>query len=163
MSSTERYWPRSRSRIPRCEVCASASVQRPPAYQIRFVGAAWERVGPLDERYFIYAEDADWSLRARAAGFRLLFVPTARLWHRVSASAGAGSPWKIYQRLRANLALFGRHARGVARLTWWPAFLVQQGLLMLWLVLRGHGAAARAVPRALWDAARGRPAAGVAP
>jgi hypothetical protein len=28
---------------------------------------AWEKVGLLDERYFIYAEDADWSLRARAA------------------------------------------------------------------------------------------------
>jgi len=41
--------------------------------------AAWERVGLLDERYFIYAEDADWCLRARAAGFRLLFVPAARL------------------------------------------------------------------------------------
>src|SRR2546422_10295838 len=63
---------------------------------------AWEKVGPLDERYHIYAEDADWSLRARAAGYRLLFVPTARLWHRVSAKTGAASPWKIYQRLRAN-------------------------------------------------------------
>ena len=125
--------------------------------------AAWERVGPLDERYFIYAEDADWSLRARAAGFRLLFVPTARLWHQVSASTGAASPWKIYQRLRANLTLFARHARGIARLTWLPAFVVQQKVLMVWLLVRGHGAAALAVPRALWDAARGRPAAEVAP
>ena len=62
----------------------------------------WEKVGLLDDGFFIYAEDADWSLRARAAGFRLLFVPTARLWHKVSASTGAASPWKIYQRVRAN-------------------------------------------------------------
>ena len=120
--------------------------------------AAWERVGPLDERYHLYAEDADWSLRARAAGFRLLFVPTARLWHKVSASSGAMSPWKIYQRLRANLVLWSRHARGAARLTWLPAFLVQQLALALWLLARGHGAAALAVPRALFDAARRRPA-----
>ena len=125
--------------------------------------AAWERVGLLDERYFIYAEDADWCLRARAAGLRLLFAPAARLGHRVSASTGAASPWKIYQRLRANLMLFARHARGVGRVTWLPCFLVQQKVLWLWLLLRGQGAAAAAVPRALWDALRGRPPAEVKP
>ncbi len=122
---------------------------------------AWEKVGLLDERYFIYAEDADWCLRARAAGYRLLFVPRARLWHKVSAASGGASPWKIYQRLRANLTLFARHARGVGRLTWLPCFLAQQGVLALWLLTRGHTAAALAVPRALWDAAIGRPAAQV--
>ena len=125
--------------------------------------AAWERVGLLDERYFIYAEDADWCLRARAAGYRLLFVPGARLSHKVSASSGAASPWKIYQRLRANLALFSRHARGVARVTWLPCFLAQQKVLWLWLLLRGQGAAAAAVPRALWDAMLGRPPGEVEP
>lgn len=119
--------------------------------------AAWERVGPLDERYFIYAEDADWCLRARAAGFRLLFVPTARLWHKVSASTGAASPWKTYQRLRANLVLFSRHARGAGRLTWLPCFLAQQAVLAAWLLARGRVAAAAAVPRALRDAMIGRP------
>jgi GT2 family glycosyltransferase len=125
--------------------------------------AVWEKVGLLDERYFIYAEDADWCLRARAAGYRLLFVPTARLWHKVSASSGAASPWKIYQRLRANLAMFSRHARGVARLTWLPAFLAQQAVLAAWLAARGRFAAAAAVPRALLDAARGRNPAEVRP
>jgi GT2 family glycosyltransferase len=124
----------------------------------------WEQVGLLDPRYHLYAEDADWCLRARRAGFRLLFVPTARLWHKVSSSSGgASNVWKIYQRLRANLRLFATHARGLARLTWLPALLAQQVVLMGWLILRGHGAAAAAVPRALWDAARGRPAGEVHP
>ncbi len=118
--------------------------------------AAWEKVGPLDERYFIYAEDADWCLRARAAGFRLLFVPGAKLWHKVSASTGAQSPWKIYQRLRANLTMFARHARGLGRITWLPSFLAQQAVLMGWLLVRGQTAAAMAVLRALADAVTGR-------
>ena len=123
---------------------------------------AWRRVGLLDERYFIYAEDADWSLRARAAGFRLLFVPTARLWHRVSASSGgAMNPWKVYQRLRANVTLWARHTRGPARLTWLPALLVQQAAYALLLLARGRAAAAAAVPRALLDALLGRDPAGV--
>lgn len=124
--------------------------------------AAWRKVGLLDERYFIYAEDADWCLRARAAGFKLLFVPTARLWHRVSASSGgAMNPWKVYQRLRANLTLWSRHARGAARLTWLPALLVQQSAYSALLLVRGHFAAALAVPRALLDALAGRDPAGV--
>ncbi len=119
--------------------------------------ACWEKVGLLDERYFIYAEDADWCLRARAAGFRLLFVPTARLWHEVSASSGGGAnAWKIYQRLRANAAMWARHAHGMATLTWGPCFLAQQVVLALVLVARGQAKAAAAVPRALLDAVRGR-------
>jgi GT2 family glycosyltransferase len=120
--------------------------------------AVWERVGLLDERYFIYAEDADWSLRVREAGLRLLFVPTARLWHKVSASTGAGSPWKIYQRVRANWTLFATHAHGAARVTWWLAFGAQQKAFALVMLLRGRFAVAGAVYRALWDALRGRPA-----
>lgn len=123
---------------------------------------AWRRVGLLDESYYIYAEDADWCLRAREAGYRLLFVPTARLWHRVSASSGgAMNPWKVYQRLRANVTLWSRHARGWARLTWIPALLAQQAAYALLLLARGHAAAAAAVPRALIDAATGKSAAEV--
>ncbi len=125
---------------------------------------AWRRVGLLDEGYYIYAEDADWSLRARAAGFRLLFVPTARLWHEVSASSGgAANPWKIYQRLRANLRLLSRHARGVDWVTWPVAFLAQQVALWTVLALRGNFGAAMAVPRALVDALVARNPAEVRP
>jgi GT2 family glycosyltransferase len=123
--------------------------------------SAWERVGLLDERYVIYAEDADWSLRARERGERLLFVPTARVWHAVSAASGAASPWKIYQRLRANARLFATHARGIGRITWLPSFAAWQLALMVWLLARGHAGAALAVPRALWDTLRGKSAADV--
>ena len=122
----------------------------------------WQKVGLLDERYFIYAEDADWSLRARAAGYSLLFVPTARLWHKVSASSGEASRWKVYQRLRANLILFGRHARGLGRLTWLPCFVAQQIALAVWLALRGRIEAAGAIPRGLWDAVVGSSPGGMA-
>jgi GT2 family glycosyltransferase len=38
-------------------------------------------VGMLDESFFAYCEDIDFSLRARKAGFRLRYVPSAHLWH----------------------------------------------------------------------------------
>jgi GT2 family glycosyltransferase len=115
----------------------------------------WEKVGLLDEDYYIYAEDADWCLRARAAGYRLLFVPTARLWHKVSSSSSVASPWRIYHKVRAGLTLYRRHARGLGRLAWLPSCVVSNAAMAALLLLRGHPAAALAVPRAFADAARG--------
>lgn len=47
------------------------------------------RAGPLDPAYFLYWEDVDWCMRLRRAGYRLLLVPGAVLWHKVNASTGA--------------------------------------------------------------------------
>lgn len=81
-------------------------------------------VGLLDTGYAMYAEDADWCLRARQRGYRLRYVPEARLWHKVSASAGARSLFKIRRRMRSQLRLLRRHARWYHWLTipWYTAF-----------------------------------------
>jgi len=47
--------------------------------------AAIERIGLLDERFFAYNEDVDWCLRARAAGFRVVYAGTAAILHRGGA------------------------------------------------------------------------------
>jgi GT2 family glycosyltransferase len=48
--------------------------------------AAYEAVGLLDERFFLYWEDADWCLRFRKAGWQIYYVPAARAVHRVGVS-----------------------------------------------------------------------------
>jgi GT2 family glycosyltransferase len=73
--------------------------------------AALEAVGPLDETLFAYAEDVDWSLRARRAGLRILVVPESVVHHRVSASTGgAASPDSLYYALRNGLTVAERNA-----------------------------------------------------
>jgi GT2 family glycosyltransferase len=47
---------------------------------------AWERVGLLDERFFLFWEDADWCLRFRQAGWGVYYVPAARGTHAVGIS-----------------------------------------------------------------------------
>ena len=42
----------------------------------------------MDERYFLYWEDVDWSFALRRAGYRLAVIPSARMWHEVQASTG---------------------------------------------------------------------------
>jgi GT2 family glycosyltransferase len=66
-----------------------------------------DKVGLLDTAYGMYAEDADFSLRAKNAGFELLFVPGGKVWHKVSMSAGGEfSAYKIKLKIKANLRLF---------------------------------------------------------
>lgn len=47
---------------------------------------AWEEVGLLDERFFLFWEDADWCRRFRQAGWRVYYVPTASGIHFVGVS-----------------------------------------------------------------------------
>ncbi len=62
-----------------------------------------ERIGMLDEEYFAYYEDSDFCLRARRAGFQVLFAPSARLLHKVSSSAVREGPVYLYFTLRNRL------------------------------------------------------------
>ena len=45
-------------------------------------------IGLLDTFYFSYFEDVDLCVRARAHGYKVLYVPTAKMWHRTAASTG---------------------------------------------------------------------------
>lgn len=71
-----------------------------------------ERVGKLDERFFIYGEDADWCLRASRAGYTLVYVPSSIIWHKVSASSGGNLSWfKNWNKLKSQLRLMARYAK----------------------------------------------------
>jgi hypothetical protein len=70
----------------------------------------WETVGLLDESFRLYCEDLDYCLRARAAGFRILYVPEAKVWHKVSASIGGNlSREKIVRKWNSLRRLLRKH------------------------------------------------------
>lgn len=48
-----------------------------------------EEIGLLAEEYFLYYEDAEWSLRARQAGHGLAWAPASRVLHKEGGSSGA--------------------------------------------------------------------------
>lgn len=74
-----------------------------------------EAIGLLDPRFFIYYEETDWCRRAHAAGWRILYVPRARLWHKVSAAMGVASPATEYYMTRNMLLFLTKHRRGLKR------------------------------------------------
>lgn len=76
-----------------------------------------DSVGLMDERFFLTYEEADWCYRARRAGYPSVYVPQAKVWHKVSASfGGAASPLVSYYMTR-NRLLWARK-----NLAWWQFF-----------------------------------------
>ncbi len=106
----------------------------------------FERAGLLDERFFLYFEDAEFSLRARAAGFPVAFLDGPVIAHAVSATTKSlGSPLLLRYHMR-NALLFNRlHGpRWVrAALPFWAAFgMLKQGAKALFMPSRRPHAAA---------------------
>ena len=57
----------------------------------------FEKIGYFDEKYFLYLEDMDFCVRAKNAGFKIIFEPNAVIWHKnASSSGGSGSPLQDY-------------------------------------------------------------------
>jgi len=100
--------------------------------------AVIERVGMLDETYFMYGEDADWSLRVRRAGYRILYEPRASVWHKLSVSAGGHlSLFKMRNKAISSFRFFARHARWYHWLTFpWLSVLVNAWMAGRYLWIR---------------------------
>ena len=70
-----------------------------------FDGSGQNRLGGFDESFFLYCEDSDLGLRAQWLGWRCRYMPTARVAHHYSLSAGRVSPLKAYLVERNRLAV----------------------------------------------------------
>lgn len=72
-------------------------------------GSALERVGLLDEGFFMHCEDLDWCRRFRDAGYKVAYVPSARAVH---AKGGSGrDPRVIWHLHRGMIRFYNKHYR----------------------------------------------------
>ena len=67
------------------------------------------QLGGFDDRFFLYWEDVDLSLRVKQAGRELALVPAARVYHKVSRTASAYPGASRYYYVRNNLLLLRSH------------------------------------------------------
>lgn len=63
----------------------------------------FEKVGFLDEDYFLFYEETDFCIRAKKAGFKIMYCPTAKIWHKVGGSTGKISPIRFYNFARSRV------------------------------------------------------------
>jgi GT2 family glycosyltransferase len=120
--SGDRIWAAGGVRARREVVCRLGLARQPvaqapsePFSSYALIGCAIvvrsavvKSVGFLDNDYFAYLEDVDYSVRVRNAGWRLDVVPAARVRHRVSGASGGGyTPLRSYL-LGRGTAIFVR-------------------------------------------------------
>lgn len=76
---------------------------------------AWESVGPFDEEFFLYGEEADWQFRARQMGWRVLLADELGVEHEGHATAkdDRAERRRNFDLLRTNKALLLEHQVGV--------------------------------------------------
>ena len=68
-----------------------------------------DRVGLLDERFFLYTEDVDFCASVRAAGWKILFTPAAEIVH-LRGRARIAAPRAINKAYRrSHLAFYEKH------------------------------------------------------
>lgn len=113
-------------------------------------------VGTFDARLFAYCEDLDFSLRVRAAGFRVLVVPAALVHHGTTYTHERGAQ-RVYYSIRNLLEVMRKHARWYHWIGFVPAFAVQWvGFFVLLACWRRQWGLIWAVGRGLLDGVRGR-------
>ena len=109
-----------------------------------------KKVGLLSPEYFLMWEEIDWCYRIRKQGHSCLFVPSARVWHKVSASfikGNRGPMWQYFYH-RNRLLFHQQHdlpKKWLAKELWG---LIREGI-------RPSAKGARAALLGVWDYYKG--------
>ena len=64
---------------------------------------AIDKVGMMEESYFLYCEDLDYGCRFMSNGYKLIYQPQAVIYHKINASTGKVSDTVTYYTVRNKL------------------------------------------------------------
>ncbi|WP_448592045.1 glycosyltransferase family 2 protein [Thermoflexus hugenholtzii] len=105
-----------------------------------------ERVGPMDEGFFMYAEELDWCRRIRQAGWRVFYYPPAKVIHYGGRSSDQVPALQHLAFQRSKIRYFRKH-HGPWAAAALQAFLIAQYLWQIGVegskALLGHKPAMR--------------------
>lgn len=114
--------------------------------------SVFDKIGLLDENYFLYFEDADFSLRAREAGISVSFLPDIQVHHSASSSTKKlGSPMLLRYHYRNALYFNLRHAPNRIKilLPFWSFLVAIKQLAKI--VVGDNREASKAITRGILD------------
>lgn len=101
-----------------------------------------EDLGAIDERFFYYWEETEWCLRARAHGWIVLFVPSAKVWHKGVQRNYKPSTNTTYYWTRNWLLLLAKHHAPIRAWlfagAWMFRNLLSWSLRPTWQSRQGH-------------------------
>lgn len=102
------------------------------------------QIGLLDDKFFIYYEDSDWSFKIRNSGLRMCYEPKAVIFHEVGKSnenrkghnEGNVSPFTHYMVVRNHLYMVRRYAKGINRIGAWSNQFIRISTFIAYFILR---------------------------
>jgi GT2 family glycosyltransferase len=113
--------------------------------------AAFQQIGLLDEDFFFYQEDVDFSHRVTSAGYQVWYEPYSLVWHAVSSSTANLSPWRTFLYAESRMVFFGKHIKGIR---WVPVIGMEVTRLcrtVLTNLVQGRPAEAVSYVRGVWS------------
>jgi GT2 family glycosyltransferase len=90
---------------------------------------AIEKVGGLDENFFMYAEETDWCYRFKKSGWKVMFAPAGEIIHYGGRST-TQVPVAMIVQLRLSILKFIKKHYG------WPSHLIARFLVALFFAAR---------------------------
>jgi len=88
-------------------------------------GNVLKKIGFLDEKFFCYWEETDLCFRAKNRGYKIIYSPKSKIWHKVAASSGGTlSSFYIYSITRNKLWFLRKNA---------PLMILRMYLIYLFL------------------------------
>jgi GT2 family glycosyltransferase len=121
--------------------------------------SAFEATGGFDEKLITYSDDSDFSVRILEAGYRILFVPGARIVHGESLNVikVVGKEFRDYYTMRNRLFFIARHGNAFQRVAGIPVSIAWYGVLYgIVFLVTGRFARAKALLRGMTDFLVGR-------
>lgn len=86
--------------------------------------SVFERVGLMDEAYFVYFDDTDFCWRLKQAGAKIGYNPDAAIVHKVGGSTGGDRrPFTVRFTSRNRMFYIRKHFGVVRAIAWTPVFL----------------------------------------
>lgn len=73
-----------------------------------------QNIGNYSNHFFLYAEQGDYARRALNAGYKLIYTPSAKIWHKGSLTTGNGdrfAPHVNYWRKKGSIIYRAKHLR----------------------------------------------------
>ena len=89
---------------------------------------AIQDVGEWDERYFLHCEDLDWCMRFRQKGWKILFVPSARVTHALGVSSRSRPIFVEWHKHKGMIRFYRKFFRRQ-----YPALLMGLVIVGVWL------------------------------
>ncbi len=109
----------------------------------------FELLHGFDERFFVYLEDLDLSLRAKQEGWQAMYLARARAYHRIGGTSEQAKAARLYYSLHSRMAYGHKHY------SFPVAVALDAGTLIVEPVVRGVALILRGRPREIRETARG--------